>query len=184
MTTNNNNLILNNMNLAYKVAWKYYNKLNGFIELEEIQSLCYIGLIKASKLFDETKECTFSTYAYKSMQNEILTFFNKTKHINSNTHISLSQEIGDNLYIEDTISSMENIEEIIQKNILINKLYKFIDELDDLEKKIVLAHLDKISNKKLEEMTGLKHARINAIYRKAINKLRYKFYKERSFENE
>lgn len=181
MTTNENDLVVNNINLAYKIAYKYYQKLNGFIELEELQSLCFLGLSKASKMFDKDKKNAFSTYAYIAMRNEILRYFNKIKN---ETNISLSQEIGENFYIENTLSSTENIEDIIEKKLIMDKLYKFIEELDEIEQKIVLGHLQDRTNKQLESIIGLNQSSIAMIYKRAINKLRIKFYKERNFEDE
>lgn len=176
MTTNEDNLITDNIRLAYKVAWNYYNKLNGFIDLEELQSLCFIGLVKASKLYNND-DYAFSTYAYKCMKNEILKYFNKIKNINKNTHISLSQEIGDELRLEDTLFCIDNVDEQIEKKLLIDKLWEFIDELDDIERKIIVGYMKGLTANKIGEIVGLKHARVSAAYKKALNKLRFKFYR-------
>lgn len=183
MTTNENDLVINNMKLAYKIAYKYYQKFNSLMELEDIQSLCFIGLVKAAQTFKEDKKIAFSTYAYKVMQNEILIYY-ELRLKNSIKPISLSLEIEENKTLEDTLSSIEDLEENIEKKLLIDKLYKFIRELEEIEQKIVLGHLQNKTIKQLEQITGLKHDRLNVIYRKAINKLKIKFYKDRSFEDE
>ena len=44
-------LVINNMKLAYKLSYDLYKKYRLYlnIELEDIQSLCFLGLVKASK---------------------------------------------------------------------------------------------------------------------------------------
>lgn len=174
--SNNNDLVLSNLNLAYKISWDYFKKLNGFIEYDDILSIAYIGLIKASGNFDKEKNFSFSTYAYTVMKNEILGEFNKLK--NNVSTISLYEEIGDNLHLEDMLYSDINVEDITEKNILIYKLYEFINELTDIEKLILESKLKNLSNTKIQDITGLSKTTINKIYKKLINKLRMKFYRD------
>lgn len=65
----NEDLVLNNIKLAYSVAW---NMKSTGIEIEDLQSLALLGLVKAAKDFDETRGCKFSSFAITIMRNEIL----------------------------------------------------------------------------------------------------------------
>ena len=66
----------------------------------------------------------------------------------------------------------------LKKNIRIKMLYKFISEMDELDSKILTLYLQGLTLKQISSQLGFKEAYIGEKYRKAINKLRYKFYKE------
>lgn len=55
-------LIVNNMNIVRNIASKYYTDKIG-LEYEDLVSYGVMGLIDASKKFDETRGVKFSTYA-------------------------------------------------------------------------------------------------------------------------
>lgn len=174
MENNENNLIEDNMKLAYKLAWDYYNKFGMTFELEELQSICFIGLTKAARSFNKDKDNAFSTFAYAVMRNELLQFYNKYK-INNN--ISLSEPIGDDIFIEDILSSDEDLEKVVEKRIRIEKLYEFINELDSIEQQIILGYLRGLTTKQLAQKLPIGEKQINTRYRKSLNKLRYKFFR-------
>lgn len=60
----NNALILQFMPLANKLAYKKKRLLPKHIDIEELQSAAYLGLVEAASRFDDTKGVAFSTYAY------------------------------------------------------------------------------------------------------------------------
>lgn len=173
MTNDDMSLVIDNINLAYTVAWKYKLKLGDSIELEELQSICFLGLVKASKSFDTSKNIEFSTYAYTVMKNEIINFYNKNK---SDT-ISLSTEIKDDLYLQDTLKDTTNIEEQAETNLKIQQLYKFISELSYTDQIIVNGYLQGLSTNQIALKLGLSSKQINFLYRKSINQLRARFYR-------
>jgi RNA polymerase sporulation-specific sigma factor len=65
-------LVEDNIRLAYFMAAKWYKRINFEIELEEINSLCLLGLTKAALRFDIGRQIKFSTYSIRCMDNEIL----------------------------------------------------------------------------------------------------------------
>ena len=122
MTNDTNKLIEDNMNIAYKLAWQYYNKFNKRIEFEELQSISFLGLTKAAKTFNENLTYTFSTYAYKCIINEILLFYRKNK---KHYAISISSEIINDIILEDTLSSDFNTEGDVLLGLEINLSYAY-----------------------------------------------------------
>ena len=68
-------LIVNNMNLVYKIANKYMYKL----DFEEIVQVGCVGLIKAVDKFDVSLGYKFSTYAVPTITSEILSYIRDTK---------------------------------------------------------------------------------------------------------
>lgn len=173
MTNDDMNLVTDNINLAYKLAWQYKLKLGSSVELEELQSICFLGLTKAAKGFDKSKNIEFSTYAYTAMKNEIVNFYNRNKTDN----ISLSTEIGDDIYLEDTITDESNLEEQVETNLQIQQLYRFISELSYNDQIIVNSYLQGLSINEIALKLGLSSKQTYFLYRKSINKLRAKFYK-------
>lgn len=72
-------IIKENLNLVYKVAHKNKNRYRE-VELEDLIQVGTIGLIKACRRFDKTKDIEFSTYAYRLIEGEILHYILQDKH--------------------------------------------------------------------------------------------------------
>ena len=96
MTTDEEKLVNDNINLAYKLAWKYYTSYNYKYELEELQSICNIGLVLAAKTFNPELEFNFSTYAYTCMKNELGRFMIYEKRHTLDTY-SLYENLSEDL---------------------------------------------------------------------------------------
>lgn len=62
-------VVLENMRLAYKIAWDFHG---CGIEQEELEGLASLGLVKAASAFDKSKGFTFATFAVPVIRNEIL----------------------------------------------------------------------------------------------------------------
>jgi RNA polymerase sporulation-specific sigma factor len=186
MNDDKDKLINDNIKLAYKIAYKYYTRLNNMVELEDLQSLSFIGLTKAAQSFDTNKNFAFSTYAYTVIKNEILQYIKQNiKHHNDiSLSLILTGTNSDNhtLTLEDTLQSNINLEEDVQNNIEINTLYKYINELDDRKRTIILCYIQGLTFDKISSILNLSKSYINEEYRKAINILRYKYLKEGYFE--
>lgn len=174
MINDEKKLVEDNMRLAYKLAYDYYKKLGGYIELEELQSICFLALTKAVKSFDKERKNAFSTFAYKVMENEILAYYKVNK---KHQYISINQQIGEDICLEDTLQSDEDLENNIEKKLQIQQLYEFIGELDNIEQTIVTGYLRGLTTKQLSEILPIGEKHINTKYRKALNKLRYKFFR-------
>lgn len=167
-------LVTDNINLAYKVASTYYKRLGGYYEFDELVSLCFLGLVKASKLFNPDLDFQFSTYAYKAMENEIIRFVNKT---NSNPKpISLSTELTENLELSETISDEFNLEKYVEDLYFKECLHKEIAGLKPQQRTIVEYHLMGYTNKKIAAKLGVSISTVQTTYNKALNLLRYRFY--------
>ena len=176
MTKEKQELVDKNLKLAYKIAWEYNIKLRGHIELEELQSLAFLGLVKAANTFDISKNFEFSTYAYIVMRNEIICFI--TKNSNNYKNISLSHEIHEDTYLEDTLASSDDLEDIAELNIKLTLLGKFISELNDMDNQIITLYLKGLNLKQISDKLGANVSYINTRYHKIINILRLNFYRK------
>lgn len=56
-------LCVKNQKLVFKYAQAYYKLYGNDMDLEDLQQVGFLGLIKAAERFDFNKECAFSTYA-------------------------------------------------------------------------------------------------------------------------
>ena len=63
-----NNIIIQNTPLAYKVAWTFRG---CGIDQSDLQGIALLALVKAASVFDESRGVKFSTFAVPVMQNEI-----------------------------------------------------------------------------------------------------------------
>ena len=92
LTDQQRKLVEDNHNLIYKFA------TSKNASVEEFYGLFAIGLCKAAMIFDESKGLTFSTLAYKCMDNEYGMYWRAAlcgKRINPNLIFSSEELIGD-----------------------------------------------------------------------------------------
>lgn len=147
------NIILENSNLVHYVCSKY----QGYTDMEDLYQVGVIGLIKAYKNYDETKEVKFSTYAYSYIIGEISNYVRENKAIKlSRDLIRLGRKIKEykekHLKVRgyepslDDISLMLNIqkEKVINALIICDKAKSLDEKINSDGKELTL--LDKISN--------------------------------------
>mgnify|MGYP004664904005 CR=1 FL=1 len=118
-----NELILNNLNLVHFVIKKMNIKIGNDFDYDDLYQVGVIGLIYASKNYDENKHITFSTFSFVCIKNEILKFIYKGSY-----NDSLQVEICDDVVLEDTIRDENvNIEEKIIFNENNQELHYILD---------------------------------------------------------
>ena len=75
-------VIIKNNNLIYSIINKYIR----YYDADDLYQTGVIGILKAYKNYDNSKNCKFSTYAYTYILGEVL------KYVNNNRNIKLSSE--------------------------------------------------------------------------------------------
>lgn len=122
-----NKLVEDNLKLVYKLATKYKYLCCSTIDFDDLVSLGFIGLVKAAKTFDESKNIKFSTLAYICIKNSILReFVAKQYKFNSNNTISLNSLIDNKCELQELIAD-ENTDKTfdeIEYGIELNKIYE------------------------------------------------------------
>lgn len=165
----NDEFVIDNIKLAYKIAREYYKKFNCKVEYEDLQSISYIGLVKAAQKYDYKLGYAFSTYAYRTMKNEILTHYKKNL---IQQDISLNKPIGQDIELQDVISDSDyethNIDRIINKSIIRDG----IDSLDDFHRRIVELYLLGYKRKEIAIKLNCDINVVNNEYANAIKILR------------
>ena len=174
MSTDEEKLVVDNMKLAYNIAWQYNKKMQGIIPLDELQSLAFLGLTKAAKTFNSDLGYAFSTYAYQTMKNEILMF-----HRNNNKHIinsvSLFEKVNDDFELQDTLASDFNMYEDIENSLSLDKLHKEIATLNERHKQIINYRLQGLTLCEIADILGVSQPQVSRDLQKALNILRYRF---------
>lgn len=142
-------VILNNIGLVGYVLKSL--KLNIFDE--DLQETGIVGLCRAVNGFDASKGVKFNTYATWAIRNEILMTFRKKRII---PVFSLDEEChldnDESVSYSDMIPSAERFEELSGLKI---DLERFLNRLDDREKKIVFLFLNGMSQMKIAKEIGL-----------------------------
>ena len=178
-------LIMDNHNLVYHIL----QKMNLYNQLDEYYDIAIIGLIKAAKNYDETKQINFSTFAGKCIRNEILHYLRQQQSnrlkANYNT-ISLEktvfEENGNKILLIDKIPGNVDIEQELINNEKIIHLYKAISNLSDSER-FIIEHSYGLNNKKilrqkqLAEIIGQSQGNVSRIIKKIFKKIKQEMEK-------
>lgn len=133
-------LIKHNLRLVAHVAKKYKN---SNIEMEDLISIGSIGLMKAIKTFSYEKGNSFSTYASRCIDNEILMTFRTDKKEASTVYlddiISVDKD-GNNLSLYEILKdNSESVDVQVENKIIYKKIEKIIfEKLAGREQEIIL----------------------------------------------
>ena len=176
------NLILENLNLIHFVI-----KRMGLSHRHDYYyDIGLIGLIRAARQFDESKGYLFSTYASRTIQNEICVDMRRNRSekrkANFNT-ISLDTPIyknsdGDEILLIDAIPSDENIEEKILEKEQMDQLKKAISTLTDREKEILNYYIiHDMTQKEIAEKMNFTQSYISRRLQIIVKKLKEKLVK-------
>lgn len=158
----NEDLVLNNMKLAYNTAWRM--RYTG-IELEDLQSLALLGLVKAAKAFDKERGYKFSTFAIKIMRNEILQEVRRQRK--QRNQVSLNSPIVDGLF------TLGDVLEDKQNGFAEAEMQALIEELEENEKKTVRMILFQgMKQSEVADIIGMSQTMISRYYRSGLQKLR------------
>lgn len=147
------NLVLENMRLA---EWRadHWAKKQTYIDVDELTSIGYYALVKASKKYNKEKS-KFSTYATTCIDNAIKDELKKVSRI-----VNKSSSEEELKYIEDT---SVDLDEFFKNEIIINAISK----LDENSKNIIYLYYFK--NYNLEKLAELYNISIATTSRKLKN---------------
>ena len=179
-----NKLIEHNLRLVAHIAKKYESK---YISNDDLISIGTIGLIKGVDTYKENKNVKITTYCARCIENEILMYFRKnnkySKDISINETVGYDKD-GNPICIQDLIKcdTVDFIDDINLKD-NISKLYKYIDVLDEREKKIItnrygLNKSNEKTQKRISKELGISRSYVSRIERRALTKLLREFLNE------
>lgn len=160
-----NNLILNNLKLVHYQYNRNFSSLS--IEKEDIISIGILGLIKAIDNYDKEKGYTFSTYALKCIDNEILQGVKKNKSL---ANINLEDIIYEDISYADIISDNINIEEEYLYNEIVFNIKDIISKLNEKDRYIYELYFKSLlSQKEIAKKTNISQAYVSRKINKIID---------------
>lgn len=167
-------LIINNLKLAQKTAYKLQNEIFDF---DDTYSIALIGLMKAADSFDPDKKIKFASFATTVMTNEIYMQNRSNKYlaINTSLHQVLNTDAdGNTLTMEDVLEKDLPDHSQFLENEELNEFVKgFIDRLEGKHKIVFYELVIKGNEQKIVgEITNLSQSYISRLYRNLITKLR------------
>lgn len=105
--TMKNELILDYMYLAERIAFKKKRSVPPQVDVEELKSAAYLGLVDAAGKYKEGIG-NFPTYAYYRINGAIIDYLRELgwgKSNNRKSAVSLDAEVSDNFSIKDTLEA-------------------------------------------------------------------------------
>ena len=171
-------LIEHNLRLVVFLAKKYEN--TG-VDLEDLVSICTIGLIKGINTYRLGKNIKLATYASRCIDNEILMYLRKNKKVR--TEISIEESLsydpeGNELHLEDVIGTDSDIvtrhlEEEIDKKMMLEE----INNLNKRDKEIMILRYglfgkEEKTQKEVADILGISQSYISRIEKKVIKRLK------------
>ena len=176
-----NRLIEHNLRLVAHIIKKYYAAAG---DQDDLISIGVIGLIKAIRTFDPSKNTRLATYAARCVENEIFMHFRTLRRVSC--EVSLSEPIdtdceGNTLELMDILSSEEDMFENLLKSDKITLLRAYLQsELDAREREIMILRYGlnerrPLTQRETAERLGISRSYVSRIEKAAIEKLRQAF---------
>lgn len=176
-----NQLIEHNLRLVAHIIKKYYAAAG---DQDDLIAIGVIGLIKAIRTFDPSKNTRLATYAARCVENEIFMHFRTLRRVSC--EVSLSEPIdtdceGNTLELMDILSSEEDMFENLLKSDKIALLRAYLQsELDAREREIMILRYGlnerrPLTQRETAERLGISRSYVSRIEKAAIEKLRQAF---------
>lgn len=147
-------------------------------EMEDLTQEGMIGLFKAIRAFDASKNIQFSTFATLCIRSQIktaITMSNRQKHQPLNCYLSLYVESGDEGFsLLENLTASETFEperQVIAKESIANLKKIIYEELSPLEKTVFDLFLDGLSYAEISEKTGKSEKSIGNALSRIRNKI-------------
>ena len=181
-----NVLIEHNLRLVAHVVKKY--SANGNYDPDDLISVGTIGLIKAIRSFDGSKNTRLATYAARCIENEVLMLMRSGKK--NAQEVSLSDCLGHDTdgngvtFMDVLPSDDAEIADTVGLNMDIKSLYQYIDQaLEEREKEIILLRYGLTgraqTQREIAKNMGISRSYVSRIEKKALQKLNKCFGEEK-----
>lgn len=163
------------MPLILKAA-KYYSPPNFYSDSVSEGTVAFINCVKKYPL---DSNIPFPHYAKKAVYSHIKDFIKREIYKSENTiSISTPYAGGEDITIEETLSSNINIEKDYLENDLLKSIINHIDTLSDIEKEVLKRHFFLgHSLKKVSEDTGYSYRGVKYAKSRGIKSIKDKFQK-------
>jgi len=179
-------LVLNNTRLVYYIVNKFGICTKDY---DDFVSIGMIGLVKASRTFDETKKIKFATYAGRCIQNEILMYMRKYK--NWINEISLEDPIrtdidGNDLTIGDVTPSDDEdfLDKIAEQDDFVRLINIILNCFKPKEKFVMLCKIAGMTQDYIAEELNISQSYVARLLKRIKKELKNLFNTTQQFKAE
>ena len=156
LTKDKEHLVTENIELVNIFVRKWGVKPNS-IHYDDYVSAASLGLVKAAISFEPSKKVKFSTYAYKCIQNEMLSYYRKSKkhfRVCSLDEQTNQDDIGESKsYIDQIVyDNPAYLEDWTEEDTLIQTVNIILNYLKGINRAIMLCKVAEMSNKEIARM--------------------------------
>ena len=137
-------VIKENQNLIYKICYSYCSNSEN---RKDLQQEILIQLWNSFSKFDGRAK--LSTWIYRIELNTAISFYrNDSRHSNNKVHI------------DDLIISLSDFEYVPEQDENIAMLYQFIENLNEMDKALILLYLDDNKYQDMAEILGISETNV------------------------
>lgn len=176
MSSKEERLVLDNKGLVYYCV-KGLGLTQNDPNYDDVVSVGKIGLIKASRTFNEQKKIKFSTYAVTCITNEIGMYYRITKKFKH--EVSMEEPIakdidGNELLLENVVANEHvNVAQEVQNREEAERILKImLNYLEEKERLALLYGMGDINQKKVADLLKVSQSYISRLERKAIKNVK------------
>lgn len=180
-TQSKDNLVVDNIYLANRLAYKAFKQMPPWIDLDDVKSEALIGLVQAAQRFDPAKGANFQTFATIRIKGAILDFQRSEDTVSRQQRKQIKQ--GTLLTQQVTIEQWpvtENGDDVEFPDCKPDTLQDFnidlikaLAKLTDREKRVLVSYFfEGIPMHQIGKQEGICESRISQLMSAIINKLR------------
>lgn len=151
-------IVRENQNLIYKTCFSYCQNTES---RKDLQQEILIQLWKSFEIYDGRVK--ISTWIYRVALNTAISFYRRESKVKKKV-TTLNDEI---------IHLPDNYENSQQENI--SMLYSFIDEMNELDRALILLYLDDYKYQEIADILGITETNVATKISRIKNKLKEKF---------
>jgi RNA polymerase sigma factor (sigma-70 family) len=166
-TCERDTLILNYLPLANKLAWEKKKKVPPCVDIDELKSAAYMGLVKAANRFNPECKVPFPTYARFRIYGEILDYLRELMWDRNVKICTLDHEMLEILcYHHENADTGE----------FFGKVTKFLSAIG--QKVVMLYYIENRTLKEIGTVLNLTESRISQILKQSREKIKRIFSEE------
>ncbi len=171
-------LIIHNLRLVVYIAKKFESKTTS---IEDLVSIGTIGLMKAVKTFNPSKNIKLATYASRCIENEILMHLRKINNMKSEMSFDEPLSVdwdGNELTLRDVLGTdPDDVYEEIEYDDEKRLLRKTVDSLDEKERNLMVLRFgldgnEALTQKQLADKMGISQSYISRLEKRILEKIK------------
>ena len=176
-------LVEHNLRLVVYIAKRFDN---SGVDIEELISVGTIGLIKAVKSYNSTKNIKLATFASRCIENEILMFLRKM--VKTRREVSLDEPLnvdweGNQLLLSDVLGTEpDTVYKEVEGNLEKSTLRELFSKLEKRDQQIIcmrygLYGVTERTQKEIADMLSISQSYISRLEKKVLERLKEDFTK-------